>query len=124
MKILVTGSRGWTNRSLIANELLSREPTMVVEGGAKGADRITRQIAEDNGIEVREYPADWGTHRKAAGVIRNQQMLEEESPDLVLAFWDGESPGTLHMINLAREWEFHTIVITEKSLTGHTEYNA
>jgi hypothetical protein len=48
------------------------------------------------------FPADWGTFGKRAGPIRNKQMLEEGKPDLVIAFWDGNSPGTKNMIDQAQ----------------------
>jgi hypothetical protein len=50
---------------------------------------------------VAVFPADWETHGRAAGPIRNQAMLDEGKPYLVIAFWDGKSKGTLDMISRA-----------------------
>lgn len=78
-------------------------PPIIVEGGAKGADTIAREWATDRGIEYREYPAKWSEHGRAAGPIRNQEMLDKEQPDLVIAFHPNlnGSKGTNHMVNYA-----------------------
>jgi hypothetical protein len=82
-------------------EILSCLPegTLIVHGGAPGADRMAGSLALKLGLCTPiVYPAQWKTHGKAAGPIRNRLMLDEEKPDLVIAFWDGESPGTKDMI--------------------------
>jgi len=56
--------------------------------------------AYSKGYDVKIMPADWGTHGKKAGYIRNQAMADVS--DALVAFWDGSSPGTKHMINLAK----------------------
>jgi hypothetical protein len=58
------------------------------------------EFAKWKGIAVKEYPADWQKHGKAAGPIRNRQMLEDGKPDLVIAFSGGR--GTANMISQAR----------------------
>lgn len=106
MKILICGSRGWTDREAIYTRLAlvdHAHKVIVVEGGAHGADRLAKQAAKSLGLEVREYSADWDTHGLQAGFKRNQEMLDVEHPDLVWAFWDGSSRGTKHMIDIARE---------------------
>ncbi len=82
MKVLVCGSRNWTNRDAIWRELEKLpEGTIIVHGGARGADRIAGNVAKLLNFEVRVYPADWLTNGKAAGPIRNQEMLDKEHPD-------------------------------------------
>jgi hypothetical protein len=75
---------------------------LVIAGGARGADTLAVQEARARKppIPVRVYPADWRRHGKAAGPIRNQQMLDEGAPDLVLAFPGGG--GTADMVRRAR----------------------
>lgn len=106
MRVLVCGDRDWTDIGMIANEL-SKYPlgTVIIEGEARGADKIARAVAEELGFEVAKFPADWAKHHKAAGPIRNQQMLDEGKPDLVLAFHDNlmSSKGTLDMVKRARK---------------------
>lgn len=87
-KVLICGSRDWTDRGLI-HDWIARLPkgTIVIHGGAKGADRIAGEEAEAFGLEVRVYPANWTLHGDGAGPKRNAQMLAE-NPDIdrVLAF--------------------------------------
>jgi hypothetical protein len=78
-------------------------PTLVIHGGARGVDSMAGAAAAQLKIPIRVFPADWKKNGKAAGPIRNQQMLDEGKPDLVLAFWDGKSRGTEHMIGLAKK---------------------
>lgn len=76
-------------------------PLTIIQGGAKGADNLAVQWAMVEWANLEEYPADWDTHGKAAGYIRNKQMLEEGKPDLVIAFPGGK--GTENMVKLAKE---------------------
>jgi hypothetical protein len=73
----------------------------IVHGGARGVDRIAEDWAIVNWCPFRVYKADWDTYGKAAGPIRNQEMLDEEHPDLVVAFPGGR--GTQDMIDRARK---------------------
>ena len=94
MKILMCGSRKWTDRVAISRALLDAismygltpKDVTVIHGAAEGADIIAGQIASALGCEVVPYRAEWMRYGKAAGPIRNQRMLDEGKPDLVLAF--------------------------------------
>lgn len=105
-KILVTGDREWDDIPRIVEELKGYRPgTILVHGACRGADNICAAVAEALGFEVRAYPADWNKHRKAAGPIRNKQMLDEENKpdepiDLCLAFHNdlNKSRGTANMV--------------------------
>lgn len=101
MRVIVCGSRAWTNREQIA-ERLSELPgtSTIVHGAAKGADRIAAQEGQKLGLLIEEHPADWQTHGKRAGVIRNEEMAKLGA-DLCLAFWDGRSRGTSDMVDRA-----------------------
>lgn len=68
----------------------------VVSGAARGADSLGELFAKENNIPVKQFPADWNAHGRAAGPIRNRQMAEYA--DVLIAFWDGKSPGTKNMI--------------------------
>lgn len=95
-RILVCGSRDWRDRNAIYLTLLCEPnrqgwgdmPVMVIHGGARGADSLADDVANELGYHVRSYPAEWEIHGKAAGPIRNRRMLAE-LPDLVVAFGDG-----------------------------------
>lgn len=76
-------------------------PITIIHGAARGADDLADQWAVVNWVQFEEYPADWNTHGKSAGAIRNQRMLKEGRPDLVIAFPGGK--GTAHMVSIAKE---------------------
>lgn len=78
------------------------EEHCIIVGGARGADTIAQQVAENLGISVKVVKAEWDKYGKSAGPIRNQKMLEME-PDLVIAFMRGKTKGTMDMIKRARE---------------------
>ena len=74
--------------------------TMILHGGARGADTLAGQAAQAVGLPCHVFPAKWNQYGRQAGFIRNIQMLDQK-PDLVLAFWDGLSQGTAHTIREA-----------------------
>ena len=104
MRLLICGSRDWTNKEIIKKELLQLLQSHVIEviihGGCRGADILAGQAAKELNIPVQEYLADWNTHGKSAGPKRNQKMLDEGKPTFVFAFHDDidESKGTKDMI--------------------------
>ena len=75
--------------------------TVIIHGAAKGADSLASEWAALNEVKEEVFPADWKTHGRAAGPIRNQQMLDEGKPDLVIAFPGGR--GTADMVKRARK---------------------
>jgi len=136
VRILICGSRTWTDKKAILDKLLSVEASYdsyiktVIHGGARGADTLagiatkemcgykadanhTQAQVDDNTPAVLVFPANWNKYGRAAGAIRNQQMLTEGRPDLVLAFWDQKSRGTKHMIELAKRAGVPVEVITK-----------
>lgn len=80
----------------------------IVSGTARGADRMGEEWANLYGVNVKQFPADWDKHGKAAGPIRNAEMAEYG--DVLIAFWDGESRGTKGMIDLAKKKGLKVIV--------------
>lgn len=105
MKVLVCGSRGWTDRRAV-NERVRALPagTIVIEGGADGADTFAREAAEGRGLFVADVPVKsphWALHGRGAGHRRNAAMLAL-GPDLVIAFQRNRSSGTQGTIDEAR----------------------
>jgi hypothetical protein len=102
MRVLVCGGRDYDEWLKVFDELegLKPYPTTVIQGGASGADRHARDWAHDSGTECITFDADWSKHGKSAGPIRNQRMLDEGKPDLVLAFPGGK--GTADMVGRAK----------------------
>lgn len=101
-RIVVCGSRTWTDRDTIKRVLAEYESPFVIDGAARGADSLANSVAIELGFSTQRFPADWERHGKTAGFIRNQKMLDEGKPTLVIAFWDGESRGTKDTINRAK----------------------
>jgi hypothetical protein len=109
MRVLVCGGRNWRDIIAIERELKKLpKDTLIIHGAARGADTLAKFVAEKIGLKVindgKGFPAQWKIYGKAAGPIRNQQMLDEGKPDLVLAFHENisESRGTKDMVNRAR----------------------
>ena len=105
MRVLVCGSRTWWDTVRVYGRL-ARLPsdTTIIHGDAVGADRIADEAANDLGFPVEKYPALWDKEGKKAGLIRTVRMLDTH-PDLVIAFWDGSSPGTGYTIEQAARRE-------------------
>lgn len=102
MKVLVCGGRNFGRAHALATALSKLgQISLIIEGGASGADNLANQYAHLNDIPVRQFKADWKKHGRAAGPIRNKQMLDEGQPDLVVAFEGGK--GTANMISQANK---------------------
>jgi len=110
MRVLICGSRTWDDYHRVLEALRRiHEVTpveVVIEGEARGADTLGRQAAEELAIPVLKFPADWNKYGKAAGPIRNQQMLEEGKPTYFLAFANPTleaTKGTKDMVTRLRK---------------------
>lgn len=114
-RVLVTGSRTWTDGDLIGRELgevvmravaVHDEPypnVVVVHGGCpRGADALADEAARGFGMKVERHPADWGRYGKSAGFRRNAEMVATK-PDLCLAFIHQRSSGATHCADLAEK---------------------
>lgn len=122
MRVLVCGGRDFTDLKTASNvlDIYHRDChfTDLICGMARGADMLghywARHTLTHDGrlIRIWQYPADWKTNGKAAGPIRNKQMLDEGKPDLVIAFWDGLSRGTDNMIQQAKNAGVPVKIIT------------
>jgi hypothetical protein len=99
MKVLVCGGRDFSQREWLIAVLDVMNPTVIMQGGADGADLIAKEWAMSRCKPHWTFPADWDTHGKAAGPIRNKLMLDLGKPDVVAAFPGGR--GTSNMIALA-----------------------
>lgn len=107
-KVIVAGSRNFSNYKLlkdVCNETLREKKKeyniVIVSGGARGADKAGEMYANEEKLDLEIFPADWKKFGKAAGFRRNEQMAE--FADALIAFWDGKSHGTKHMIDIATE---------------------
>ena len=116
MKVIIAGGRTFKDYDLLcrkADVFLSRQSEIeIVSGAAKGADKLGEKYAEERDFSIKRFPADWGTFGNAAGYRRNVEMAVYG--DALIAFWDGSSKGTEHMINIAREQDLKIRIVTYK----------
>lgn len=103
-KLAIIGSRGFNDYTLLRSVLDPYKDviTLVVSGGAKGADSLGEMWANENNIKTKIFYPDWEAHGKRAGFIRNEYIIKEG--DGVIAFWDGISPGTKSSIDLCKKY--------------------
>jgi YspA, cpYpsA-related SLOG family len=111
LRVLVCGGRAFADKELLDRVLTAilsefywddepQAPAMeIIEGGSTGADTLARQWALKHNVPVTSFPADWRQHGAAAGPVRNEQMMNEAQPDIVIAFPGG--PGTRDMVRRA-----------------------
>ena len=105
MRTIIAGGREFDNFPLLMSEVenfeeyYSSSELIVVSGKARGADALGERWAEENGRKIVSHPADWEKYGKSAGYRRNAEMAIYA--EALIAFWDGKSKGTKHMIDLA-----------------------
>lgn len=101
MRTIIAGSRDFTCYEEVLGIVADSgfKITQVVSGDARGVDKIGVQIAQDYSIPFVRFPADWDRYGKKAGAIRNREMAE--NADALVAIWNGFSPGTKNMIDIA-----------------------
>lgn len=126
LRVIIAGGRDFDNFSLLIDKCIeilaaitkeddSIEKIRIVSGTARGADRLGEQYAQIAHYEVSKFPADWDTYGKSAGYRRNAEMAKFASADgnigVLIAFWDGKSRGTKHMIDLAKRYGLKVHVV-------------
>ena len=109
MKLAVVGSRSFNDFNLLHAKLCQIHISEIVSGGARGADSLGAEFAKENNIKLTVFPAEWDHYGKSAGYIRNKRIIE--NCDQVIAFWDGNSKGTEHSINLAKQMNKPTTIV-------------
>jgi len=122
MRILVCGSREFTNYELLYSVMEAvrtfypLQEIVIIHGAARGADMLADKAGRALGYDVVSFPANWAQHGKRAGIIRNQQMLDEGDPDLVIAFTPTAeyTPGTGDMVRRAQKAGIPVIHIRER----------
>lgn len=116
--LIIAGSRSFTDfdfMTKVLDEYVANNGLLelvVMSGAARGADRLGERWAEMRGYPVILMPANWKLHPKAAGYRRNEAMAQAATDCLV--FWDGVSPGSLHMFKTARKHRLRCDLIRVK----------
>jgi hypothetical protein len=115
MKLIIAGSRSFNDYNLLKEKIIALlantdyNNVTIISGKAKGADSLGEKFAIEHGIKVESKPALWDTYGKSAGYIRNEEMAKCATHCVV--FWDGSSKGSMHMINLAKDYNLQLRVI-------------
>jgi len=103
MYLAVVGGRNFNNYELLRTKLDQLQIGKIISGGAQGADRLAEKYAQEKGIPLQVFPADWSRYGRAAGPIRNEEIVK--NANALIAFWDGTSPGTKSSIALAQKYQ-------------------
>ena len=119
-KVIIAGGRNFHDYELLClkcDKALSQQLEVeIVSGTAYGADKLGERYANERGYSIKRFFPNWEKHKKSAGFIRNEEMAIYA--DALIAFWDGESKGTKHMIDLAEKHglKIKTIIYDENKI--------
>ena len=108
-KIIIAGSRGYTDYDALCKAMKCMNPTAIISGCALGADKLGERWAIENNIELIKMPAHWETYGRSSGMERNGRMALEA--DTLVALWDGYSKGTKNMIDIAKSKRLNIVII-------------
>lgn len=128
MRVVIAGGRNFDNYGLLRSECIgifkqlkaegfdtNKTKVEIISGKANGADTLGEKFQKEFSLNLKEFPADWNLLGKSAGYIRNNSMAEYAKQDgelgALIAFWDGQSRGTMHMINLAKKHGLRVFVV-------------
>jgi hypothetical protein len=113
MRLIIAGSRAFTDYSVLIDNIkkygIHDMDVTVLSGGARGADKLGERFANEYNKKLELYPAQWDRFGRSAGYQRNVQMADNATH--LLAFWDGTSPGTRHMINIAKQRGLNVAIV-------------
>lgn len=135
LRVIIAGSRDFDDFPKLMNssiEILTGiskkrddlDRIRIISGTARGADKLGEQYAKISGYELSKFPVDWDGLGKRAGYVRNAEMakfaVEDDNYGVLIAFWDGQSRGTKHMIDLAKRYglEVHVVNYKENNTNG------
>jgi len=115
MRLIVAGGREFNDYELLKEKLdnlliNNTDDVEIVSGKARGADSLGEKYAKEKGYTVKEFPAKWNEYGKRAGYLRNEEMALYATH--CVCFWDGESKGTKHMIDLAKKSNLNLRVVS------------
>jgi len=117
MRTIIAGSRSIEDyRDVVkAIEKAGFSISEIVSGTARGPDQLGERYARQHGIKVTRFPADWNKYGRSAGYKRNETMAQYAKNGQLIAIWDGKSKGTVHMINLAKQYGITVFVYVPKT---------
>lgn len=113
LRILICGGRNYDDRTYFYHFMdrviekirgtgeSQKRDVVIIHGAARGADSLADDYGRERGLRVIRYPADWETHGRSAGAIRNKLMLTDGDPHVIVAFKGGR--GTQNMIQQGKK---------------------
>ena len=123
LQVAVAGSRGFNGYGLakrtLLNVLYHYRTFDIISGHVVGAGRLGERFAEEYSVDYKVFMPEWDKYGKSAGIIRNEEMAN--LADILIAFWDGESAGTRHMIKCTGKLDKPIYVYNYKN--GHIQNN-
>lgn len=114
IRVIIAGSRNFDNYEYLKSnadmvlKFCQPDGITIISGTAQGADILGEKFAQERDYKIRRFPAEWGRYGKSAGYKRNEFMAS--NADALIAFWDGKSRGTQHMINIAKNHKLKVVV--------------
>ena len=129
MRVIIAGGRDFNDFKLLESNLhkifkqladegliskcIQESNIEIVCGKAKGADTLGEEFAKIYNFPIKYFPADWDTYGKSAGYRRNTKMAKyaKEDNGVLIAFWDGKSKGTKHMIDIAKSRGIRVFIV-------------
>ena len=130
LRIIIAGSRDFNDYELLKKEVLNilkqdnrpKDTVKIISGTARGADTLGEQFAKEFGLKVARFVPDWDGLGKRAGYVRNAEMakfaVEGDNDGMLIAFWDGNSKGTKHMIDFAKRYGLEVHVVNYKEMSN------
>ena len=113
MNLIVAGGREYNDYETLEEEIDEfvgiQDDLRIISGMARGADMLGVRYARERVLPLIEMPADWNKHGKSAGYKRNEEMAKYGNS--CICFWDGQSKGTGHMIDLARKYKLKLKIV-------------
>lgn len=128
LRIIIAGSRDFNDYELLKKEVLNilkqnnrpKDTVKIISGTARGADTLGEQFAKEFGLKVTRFVPDWDGLGKRAGYVRNAEMakfaVEGNNDGMLIAFWNGTSKGTKHMIDLAEKTGLEVHIVNYKDV--------
>lgn len=128
MRVIIAGSRNFNDYNFLKQQCISifwelnkkkyntkRENIEIISGTAQGADKLGETFAKEYNLKLNQFPANWNKYGKSAGYRRNIDMAKYAKHDfelgVLIAFWDGISRGTKHMIDIAKKENLKVFII-------------
>jgi predicted Rossmann fold nucleotide-binding protein DprA/Smf involved in DNA uptake len=105
MRLIIAGGRDFDDYNLLCDKVTqfigNESDVTIISGLARGTDTLGCRFAEELGYGIEGFAAEWHIYGRSAGIRRNKYMAK--NADSLIAFWDGKSAGTMHMIDFAHE---------------------